>query len=200
MTECLFHIHEGDVRSDRQIRFAHQSGGDVRGLPRSGTCINASQVRSNDCTSVNNVGSPYDWRTVGMEKRLQPVGNAVERSSTEGIKMTAYTIAHLLTPTINADVVEYIDRVQDTLTPHGGRFLVHGGDVEVMEGHWPGSVVVIQFPDTTAAHAWYASPAYRQISAKRTDHVKTDAIIVEGVAVDYDPRQTAARLRLETLG
>lgn len=108
--------------------------------------------------------------------------------------MTAYALAHLRTPTINPDVLEYIDRVQDTLDPYGGRFLVHGGDVDVMEGSWPGSVAIIAFPDTAAAHAWYASPAYQEILPRRTDHVTSDAIIVEGVPPGYDPRATAARL------
>lgn len=108
--------------------------------------------------------------------------------------MTAYALAHLRTPTINPDVLEYIDRVQDTLDLHGGRFLVHGGEVDVMEGSWPGSVAIIAFPDLAAAHAWYASPAYQAILPLRTDHVGSDAIIVEGVPPGYDPRATAARL------
>ena len=111
--------------------------------------------------------------------------------------MPAYAVAHLRTPTINDDVLHYIDRIQDTLDPYGGRFLVHGGDVDVMEGDWPGSVVIIQFPDPAAAHAWYASPAYQELLPRRTDHIDADAIIVDGVPADYDPRATAARLRSE---
>ncbi len=113
--------------------------------------------------------------------------------------MTAYALAHLRTPTINEDVLLYIERVQDTLDPYGGRFLVHGGDVDVMEGSWPGTVVIIEFPDTAAAHEWYASPAYRQLLPRRTDHIEGDAIIVDGVAPGYDPRATAARLRRDAL-
>lgn len=112
--------------------------------------------------------------------------------------MTAYALAHLRTPTINEDVLLYIDRVQDTLTPYDGRFLVHGSDVEVMEGRWPGTVVIIEFPDTTAAHAWYASPDYQAILPRRTDHIDGDTIIVEGVPPGYDTRVTAARLRTGT--
>ena len=108
--------------------------------------------------------------------------------------MTAYALAHLRTPTINADVVEYIERIQDTLDPYGGRFLVHGGEVEVLEGGWPGSIAIIGFPDLAAARAWYASPAYREILPKRTGHIVSDAIIVAGVPDDYDPRATAKLL------
>jgi uncharacterized protein (DUF1330 family) len=55
--------------------------------------------------------------------------------------MPAYAIAHLRTPTINEEVLEYIERIQSTLDPHGGRFLVHGAEVDVMEGDWPGTIV-----------------------------------------------------------
>ena len=58
----------------------------------------------------------------------------------------AYAIAHLRTPRINDDVIEYIERIQATLDPFGGRSLVHGGEVDVKEGPWPGTIVVIEFP------------------------------------------------------
>ena len=58
----------------------------------------------------------------------------------------AYAIAHLRTPQFNDDVLEYLERIQATLDPFGGRFLVHGADVEVIEGPWPGTIVILEFP------------------------------------------------------
>ena len=107
----------------------------------------------------------------------------------------AYAIAHLRTPQINDDVLEYIERIQSTLDPFGGRFLVHGADVDVREGPWPGTVVVIEFPDTDAAAAWYESPDYQAILPLRTRHIDGSAIIVRGVDAGYDPANTAASLR-----
>ena len=46
----------------------------------------------------------------------------------------AYAIAHLHDPQVNADVLEYLERIQPTLDPFGGRFVVHGATVEVREG------------------------------------------------------------------
>ena len=69
----------------------------------------------------------------------------------------AYAIAHLHDPQVDPDVLEYLERIQTTLDPFGGRFLVHGATVEVREGEWPGTVVVIAFPDVTAARDWYDS-------------------------------------------
>ncbi|MGK5685199.1 DUF1330 domain-containing protein [Actinoplanes sp. URMC 104] len=109
--------------------------------------------------------------------------------------MTAYALAHLRTPTANDDVVEYIERIQETMDPYGGRFLVHGAEVEVVEGRWPGTVVIIEFPDLAAARAWYSSPAYELIKPLRTRHIEADTLLVPGVAPGYDPRTTAAALR-----
>lgn len=107
----------------------------------------------------------------------------------------AYAIAHLRTPQINDDVLEYLDRIQSTLDPFGGQFLVHGPDVEVREGTWPGTVVVIQFPDAEAASGWYGSPAYQAILPLRTHNIDGDAIVVSGVDANYSAANTAAMLR-----
>jgi uncharacterized protein (DUF1330 family) len=109
--------------------------------------------------------------------------------------MPAYAMAHLRTPTINEQVLEYIERIQGTLDPYQGRFLVHGAEVEEVEGPWPGTVVVIEFPDVESARAWYRSPAYQAILPLRTDNIDGSAIIVPGVAPDYDATRTAAALR-----
>jgi uncharacterized protein (DUF1330 family) len=107
----------------------------------------------------------------------------------------AYAIAHLHDPLINDDVLAYIERIQATLDPFGGHFLVHGATVDVREGEWPGTIVVIGFPDIAAARAWYESPAYREILHLRTDHIRGSAILVEGVEPGYDATHTAAALR-----
>ena len=112
-----------------------------------------------------------------------------------GDMTTAYAIAHLRTPQINDDVLEYIERIQSTLDPFGGRFLVHGAEVEVREGPWPGTIVIIAFPDIEQARAWYESPAYQEILPLRTRHIEGEAIIVGGVPDGYDPVRTAAALR-----
>ena len=109
--------------------------------------------------------------------------------------MAAYAMAHLRTPHINDDVLEYLDTIQDTLDPHAGRFLVHGATVEVKEGEWPGTVVVIEFPDIDAARAWYESPAYQAILPLRTTHIAGEALIVDGVTAAYDVKATAAAYR-----
>ena len=109
---------------------------------------------------------------------------------------SAYAIAHLRTPQLNDDVLDYLERIQATLDPFGGRFLVHGAEVEVKEGPWPGTVVVIEFSGVDEARGWYESPAYQAILRLRTDHIDGEAIIVGGVDRDYDPAHLAAAVRV----
>ncbi|MFD8981774.1 DUF1330 domain-containing protein [Streptomyces sp. NPDC059564] len=111
--------------------------------------------------------------------------------------MTAYAIAHIRPETMNDDILRYIEEIQTTMDPFGGRFLVHGKEVEVKEGPWPGTVVVIGFPDIERARAWYDSPAYQAILPLRTGHIAGEAILVEGVPADYDATKTADRLRAD---
>jgi len=109
--------------------------------------------------------------------------------------MPAYAMAHLYDPAPHPEVVEYIERIQDTLDPFGGRFIVHGPEVTVVEGEWPGTVVVIEFPHRDAAVRWYESPAYQAILPLRTNNIDGATLVFDGVPEGYDPRETAAVLR-----
>jgi uncharacterized protein (DUF1330 family) len=99
--------------------------------------------------------------------------------------MTAYAIAHMRQVTRNAEVVEYLQKIDATLAPYDGHFIVHGGEVEVLEGSWPGFVIAIEFPDLAAARAWYASDAYQAILGLRLRNSDSDAVIVNGVSKDH---------------
>ncbi|MGN6467455.1 MAG: DUF1330 domain-containing protein [Rhizobiaceae bacterium] len=96
--------------------------------------------------------------------------------------MVAYAVAHMRQVTMGPAIVEYLHRIDATLAPFDGRFLVHGGDLDLIEGAWPGHLIVIEFPDRERARAWYASPAYRAIIALRTDNSRSDVILVDRVA------------------
>jgi uncharacterized protein (DUF1330 family) len=114
--------------------------------------------------------------------------------------MPAYAMAHLHDPQINDDVLEYLERIQGTLDRFDGRFIVHGGEPELLEGEWPGTVVIIEFPSPDAAAAWYRSDAYGDILALRTDNIRSDAIIIDGVGPGHDSAQMAQELRAQVAG
>ncbi|MFD9002262.1 DUF1330 domain-containing protein [Streptomyces sp. NPDC059582] len=111
--------------------------------------------------------------------------------------MTAYALGNLRpTADVHEDVVVYIERIQDTLDPFGGRFLVHGAPRRaVPEGSWPEALVVIGFPSFADARAWYDSPAYQELIPLRSRHMDGDILLVEGVPEGYHPSMTARALR-----
>jgi uncharacterized protein (DUF1330 family) len=109
--------------------------------------------------------------------------------------VTAYAVAHMRQVTMGPPIVEYLQRIDATLAPFGGRFIVHGGEVEVLEGAWPGFLIVIEFPDGDRARAWYHSDAYQEIVALRTDNSESDAILVGGVDSDHRATDVLAASR-----
>ncbi|WP_225724883.1 MULTISPECIES: DUF1330 domain-containing protein [unclassified Nocardia] len=111
--------------------------------------------------------------------------------------MTAYGFAHLRSRRPHPDIIEYLERIQATLDPFAGEFVIHGTPVEVVEGDWPGSMVLIAFPTLDQARAWYRSPEYQAILRLRTDHIDGDLLLIDGVGPDYDPARRAAQLRAE---
>nr|WP_033355204.1 DUF1330 domain-containing protein [Kitasatospora aureofaciens] len=100
--------------------------------------------------------------------------------------MTAYALAQVHSVERCPDIVEYLERIDDTLDAFGGRSVVHRGTFENPEGSWgPLGLILIEFPDYERARAWYDSPAYREILPLRTRHMVADVIIAEGVPAGY---------------
>lgn len=95
--------------------------------------------------------------------------------------MKHYAIAYLRNVSVGADIVEYLERIDATLAPFGGHFLVHGAQPESIEGEWEGAPIVIEFPDRDSLYGWYESAAYREILALRTENSDSVVIFVEGV-------------------
>ncbi|MGI5481012.1 DUF1330 domain-containing protein [Streptomyces lavendofoliae] len=111
--------------------------------------------------------------------------------------MTAYALGNLRPPAVLDDeVLSYMERIQATLDPYGGRFLVHGAPArEVREGAWDAALVIIGFPSMDHARDWYDSDAYQELIPLRTRHMAGDILLIDGVAPGYDPAATAAALR-----
>jgi len=97
----------------------------------------------------------------------------------------AYAIAYLREIQFGDDIIEYLQKIDATLAPYGGRFIVHGGEVHGKEGEWDGSIVIIEFPSVEAAQEWYAAPAYQEILPLRTNNTQSIAALVEGVPAGY---------------
>jgi uncharacterized protein (DUF1330 family) len=77
---------------------------------------------------------------------------------------------------------EYKRMVPATLVPFGGRFVVRGGDTQVLEGDWrPGRLVLLEFPSVERARAWWTSPQYAAARDVRQATSTGTLIILEGV-------------------
>jgi uncharacterized protein (DUF1330 family) len=95
--------------------------------------------------------------------------------------MPAYVIASVSEAWDDEALAEYRRRNTAAVEAAGGRFVVRGGEIEVLEGSWdPLRVVVMAFDDMHAARAWYASPAYREAMPLRQGASRTDIILVAG--------------------
>jgi uncharacterized protein (DUF1330 family) len=64
----------------------------------------------------------------------------------------------------------------------GGRFVVRGGELAVLEGDWhPARLVVLEFPDLDAAKTWYESERYQEAKRLRDGAATLKMVAVEGV-------------------
>jgi hypothetical protein len=79
--------------------------------------------------------------------------------------------------------------------PDQGKWLVLDGQVEALEGDWPGSVVLMEFSDMDTAKKWYHSPEYQEILHLRTDNTISDLILVDQVGPDFTSAAWAKQIR-----
>ncbi|HEX7966763.1 MAG TPA: DUF1330 domain-containing protein [Stellaceae bacterium] len=94
--------------------------------------------------------------------------------------MAAYVIVDLDVKNPTA-YESYRREVPATIAKYGGRFLVRGGNVEVLEGDWtPKRVVVLEFPNMDALRRWYRSDDYKPLIAQRQRAAAGNVIAVEG--------------------
>ncbi|QGZ57313.1 DUF1330 domain-containing protein [Paraburkholderia acidiphila] len=99
--------------------------------------------------------------------------------------MTAYAIAHLRDVEPCPAIVEYLEKIDATLAPFGGRFIIHGGPVERLEGKFSGDLIMIEFASRELARAWYCSSAYQAILPLRTEHSRGEAFLIDQVEMPH---------------
>ena len=114
--------------------------------------------------------------------------------TTSPTAVPAYAIAYLREVDFGDAIVDYLQRIDATLAPYGGRFLVHGGHLVAAEGEWDGDIVVVQFPDRASAQEWYASDDYQAILPLRLEHSQSIAAIVDGVPPGYQATDGLAEM------
>jgi len=110
--------------------------------------------------------------------------------------MKTYLINHLRIPgdAPNGDGLAYLEKVEATVAPYGGKWLAMG-PATVVEGAWPGSVVLMEFPGREAATAWYNSAGYRAILPLRTKNAISDIVLIDQLPEGFTVKGFAAEVR-----
>src|SRR5690606_1097388 len=110
-------------------------------------------------------------------------------------RMPAYAVAMIRQTRFNEEIVEYLRRIGEPLVPYSGRYIVHGGPYEPLEGAWSGDLIMIEFPSMDAARRWYHSDAYSAIRKLRTANTDGDVFLVQGVPDDYQATDILERAK-----
>ena len=96
--------------------------------------------------------------------------------------MSAYVIVDV-TVTNNEQMLKYREWSSKAMQEHGVELLARGGAIEVLEGDWaPTRIVLMKFSTMAAARAWYESETYTHARKLRADAGVVRMVIVEGVA------------------
>jgi uncharacterized protein (DUF1330 family) len=95
--------------------------------------------------------------------------------------MTAYVVyqGEVLDP---VRYEEYRARAAASIDAAGGRYVVRGGDVEVLEGEPPpGRTVIVEFPTRQAALDWYRGDDYTAAREFREGAARARMYVVDGL-------------------
>jgi uncharacterized protein (DUF1330 family) len=94
--------------------------------------------------------------------------------------MPAYIVADIQVSD-PASYDQYRPLAAASIARSGGRFVVRGGKVDLLEGGpEPERIVVIEFPDAEAARRWYRSDEYQNALKIRQSASRGRVFLVEG--------------------
>ena len=106
-----------------------------------------------------------------------------------------YAVALLRNVELGPEIWQYMETIEATFAPFGGEWVIHGTSPDVVEGTWPGDLVIIGFPTIAAAREWYGSPEYAAILRLRSDHSNGTVALAEGVPAGYRAAETVAKMK-----
>jgi uncharacterized protein (DUF1330 family) len=77
---------------------------------------------------------------------------------------------------------EYQNNVPSFIAKHGGRYIVRGGEFDVIEGGFkPHRLVIFEFPDRQSIRNMFADEGYLKLAQVRLRTAKTIAVAVDGI-------------------
>jgi uncharacterized protein (DUF1330 family) len=76
---------------------------------------------------------------------------------------------------------EYVTKNTELVEKFGGRFLVRGGNPEILEGEVAiQRTIILEFPSADDARRWYESPEYAEIKSIRLATADSTLVLLEG--------------------
>ncbi|WP_019011962.1 DUF1330 domain-containing protein [Deinococcus aquatilis] len=79
-------------------------------------------------------------------------------------------------------VQKYRDLAEQSVKQFGGKYLVRGASLSVLEGSYhPERLVLLEFPTVDQAEAWYSSEAYAEAKQARAGIAEFDMVLIEGL-------------------
>tara|TARA_Y100001970_G_C14199017_1_gene839963 strand:+ start:546 stop:833 length:288 start_codon:yes stop_codon:yes gene_type:complete len=95
--------------------------------------------------------------------------------------MTAYVIFGIKIN--NPDGYEdYKKLAPATISKYGGKYIVRGGEKEILEGDYaPERVVMLEFENIDNAKKWINSPEYEVAKKLRHKYASSNVIVVQGL-------------------
>jgi len=77
---------------------------------------------------------------------------------------------------------KYMEQVKPLIEKFGGKYLVRGGELDVLEGSWsPTRIVLVEFKDIDTIRAFFDSPEYEPLKQIRRSCSTIDVTAVEGM-------------------
>ena len=102
--------------------------------------------------------------------------------------MTAYAVVDVDIFDI-ADYLKYQQAVRPLLEAAGARYLVRGGEFQVIEGDYlPQRIIIVEFPSMDAIMDFYNSEPYQALDAQRKACSRATLIAVRGIETGSSTR------------
>jgi uncharacterized protein (DUF1330 family) len=77
---------------------------------------------------------------------------------------------------------QYKELAPPAIAAYGGRYLARGGRTETLEGTWkPYRLVILEFPTSEKARAWWDSREYAAAKKLRQACARTEMVLIEGL-------------------
>ena len=76
---------------------------------------------------------------------------------------------------------KYREQVAPLIEAYDGKYIVRGGEHEVLEGGWnPNRLVVLEFESAAAAKKFWESDDYAPVKKMRHESAQSNVVLVEG--------------------